>query len=190
MRPQTTSSFGAALWMLQLPALGHYKKGLWDPSPGTALFAPTIHLPDITTCDQLSQAFPLRIYILHMIKDWRWQRPGNEASEGCVCLCEPPFHHNEEWGCMCVCMPVCVTMPTTVRREGACMCLCVLPCLPQWAVRVQSTIFYLRSPRTKRYCPPPTEQQPYNLLLIAWILDESVGRQHMAMRIQQYYLTP
>ena len=38
---------------------------------------PTSCLPDITTCDHFSQAFPLCVC---MIKDWRWEWPGNEAS--------------------------------------------------------------------------------------------------------------
>ena len=38
--------------------------------------------PDITTRDQISQAFLLCISILQAIKYWRWERPGNEANWG------------------------------------------------------------------------------------------------------------
>ena len=36
----------------------------------------TLCLPNITTRDQISQAFPLRICILQAIKYWRWERLG------------------------------------------------------------------------------------------------------------------
>jgi len=39
-------------------------------------------LSDITTRDQISQAFPPSICILEVIKYWRWERPGNEATSG------------------------------------------------------------------------------------------------------------
>ena len=38
-------------------------------------------LTDITAHDQISQTFPLHICILQAIKDWRWERPGNEATD-------------------------------------------------------------------------------------------------------------
>ena len=34
---------------------------------------------NVTTCDQISQAFPLHICTLQAIKYWRWKQPGNEA---------------------------------------------------------------------------------------------------------------
>ena len=40
----------------------------------------TLCLPDATACDQISQASPLRIYRLQVIKDSRWEWPGDEAS--------------------------------------------------------------------------------------------------------------
>jgi len=36
--------------------------------------------PDVSTCDQISQAFPLCICMLQAIKCWRWVCPGNEAN--------------------------------------------------------------------------------------------------------------
>jgi len=40
----------------------------------------TICLPDVIARDQISQAFPLHIYILKAIKYWRWERPRNKAT--------------------------------------------------------------------------------------------------------------
>ena len=41
--------------------------------------------PQSTWCHQISQAFSLHICILQVIKDWRWEWPGNEANKyGCV----------------------------------------------------------------------------------------------------------
>ena len=220
MRPRTTSGFGAALRMLQLPALGRtlQEKGFEilrqaQPSlrlPSICLTSPYVtgsskHSPyGFTYCiwSKTGGGEGLGMRLVRVVCACVSHHSTTMRSEGAcmyACVCYRAYH--KEWGCMCClcvlpCLPqwaarvyVYVTMPTIVRSEGACMCLCVLPCLPQWAARVQSTIFYLRSPRTKRYCPPPTEQQPYNLLSIAWILDGSVGRQHMAMRIQPYYHT-
>ena len=67
------------------PVIGHYKVD----TPRVS----TICLSDITTCDQISQAFPLRICILQVIKEWRWERPGNTV-RCCMCVCQ--------WECVCV----------------------------------------------------------------------------------------
>ena len=48
---------------------------------GTVPGVSTLCLPNITTCDQIFQAFPLRICILQAIKYWRWEWPGNVATE-------------------------------------------------------------------------------------------------------------
>ena len=49
----------------------------WAPPPVS-----TLCLPDVITHDQISQAFPRRIYIfiLEAIKYWQWEWPGNEES--------------------------------------------------------------------------------------------------------------
>ena len=39
----------------------------------------TVHLPDVTACDQISQAIPFCNCKLQVIKDWRWEQPGNKA---------------------------------------------------------------------------------------------------------------
>ena len=39
----------------------------------------TLCLHDVTSRDQISQAFNLHICILQVIKDWRWEHPGKEA---------------------------------------------------------------------------------------------------------------
>jgi len=36
-------------------------------------------LPDVITCDQISQIFPLCFCILQAMNYWRWEWPGNEA---------------------------------------------------------------------------------------------------------------
>jgi len=41
---------------------------------------PPVCLPDVTAHNQISQAFPLHICILQVIKYWRWEQPGNEAN--------------------------------------------------------------------------------------------------------------
>ena len=43
----------------------------------------TLCLPDITTCDQICQVFPLYIWTLQTIKGW-WEHSGNEASSWLV----------------------------------------------------------------------------------------------------------
>jgi len=50
----------------------------------------TLCLPDVTAYDQISQAFPLHIYIciLQVIKCQKWERPGKEAT--CASCCS--FH--------------------------------------------------------------------------------------------------
>ena len=40
----------------------------------------TFCLPNVTACDQISQAFPLNICILQAIKEWKWEWPGKEAN--------------------------------------------------------------------------------------------------------------
>ena len=45
---------------------------------GTAPHVSTLRLPDVIARDQISQAFPLRVCILQVIQDWRWERPENE----------------------------------------------------------------------------------------------------------------
>lgn len=58
------------------PSDGHYKRGLQNTLLGTAPHMST----DVTTCDQISQAFPVHTCILHKrLKTWRRGRPGNEA---------------------------------------------------------------------------------------------------------------
>ena len=42
---------------------------------GTTFHESTLCLPDVTTHDQISQAFSLCICILQAIKDWRWEQP-------------------------------------------------------------------------------------------------------------------
>ena len=49
-------------------------------SSGTAPCVFTLCLPDITACDQISQAFLLRICILQANKYWRWERSGKPPS--------------------------------------------------------------------------------------------------------------
>jgi len=50
------------------------------------------YLSDVTTSDQISQAFPLRICILQVTKYWRWEGPGNEATVAVFCIFAPrPF---------------------------------------------------------------------------------------------------
>lgn len=39
----------------------------------------TLCLPEIMTCDEISQAFRLHICLLKVIKYWKWQKSGNEA---------------------------------------------------------------------------------------------------------------
>jgi len=61
---------------------------LWSPalrlillqalSSGTTPGVSTLCLPDVTACDQISQAFPLRICILQAIKYW----PRNSWKQG------------------------------------------------------------------------------------------------------------
>jgi len=41
----------------------------------------TLCLPDDTACDKISRALSLCICILQVIKDWRWERPGNETNQ-------------------------------------------------------------------------------------------------------------
>ena len=40
----------------------------------------SVYLTEPHARDQISQAFPLCICILQAIKYWRWERPGNEAT--------------------------------------------------------------------------------------------------------------
>jgi len=47
---------------------------------GTVPCVSTLCLPDVTTCDQVSQAFLPRTCILQVIKHWRWEGPGKEAN--------------------------------------------------------------------------------------------------------------
>ena len=58
---------------------------------GTAPCVSTICLPDVIARDQISQAFSLRICILQAIKYWRWERPGNEASQ----ILFQPYTHGQ-----------------------------------------------------------------------------------------------
>ena len=53
-------------------------KYYWHAPPPVCLPS---SLPDVITYDQISQAFPLCICILLVIKYWRQKRPGNEAME-------------------------------------------------------------------------------------------------------------
>ena len=46
---------------------------------GTTPHVSILSLPDVTTHDQISRDFPFCICTLQVIKDWRWERPGNEA---------------------------------------------------------------------------------------------------------------
>jgi len=43
----------------------------------TVRHLPTVCPPDITTHDQISN-LPVHIWLLQVIKDWRWEQPGNE----------------------------------------------------------------------------------------------------------------
>jgi len=43
------------------------------------LSPPPVCLPDVTAHDQISQAFLLRICMLQVMNDWRWEWPGNEG---------------------------------------------------------------------------------------------------------------
>jgi len=47
---------------------------------GTTPCVSTLCLPDVTAHDRIFQAFPLHIYILQVMKYWRWEWPGNEAN--------------------------------------------------------------------------------------------------------------
>ena len=70
------------LWIPTLDGPGHYKKGLQATWLGTASHLSTISLPNITTCDQISQVFPstfVRIYCKRL-KCWRWEWLGNQAN--------------------------------------------------------------------------------------------------------------
>ena len=51
--------------------------GLQDSLSGTAPCMSTLSLPDVTTRDQISQAFLLHICIQLTIKYWRWEQPWN-----------------------------------------------------------------------------------------------------------------
>ena len=66
------------LCLLQ-PSDWQYKKGLQDSLLGITPQVSTICLPDVIIHDQISQAFPLYIYILQVIKYWRWEQSGNKA---------------------------------------------------------------------------------------------------------------
>jgi len=55
------------------------KPGFQDSSLGTAPSVSTHCLPYVTAREQISQAFPLHICVLQVIKYWRWEHPGNEA---------------------------------------------------------------------------------------------------------------
>jgi len=48
---------------------------------GSSLCVSTICLPDITTHDQISQAFPLHICLLQPITYWRWEWLENKAND-------------------------------------------------------------------------------------------------------------
>lgn len=55
------------------PSDRHYKKGFVGHCPPCGL-------PDITTCDWISQSFPLCTHILQLVKDLKWELPGNETN--------------------------------------------------------------------------------------------------------------
>ena len=68
------------------------KNGLQDSSLGNAFHVSTLSLTDITTHDQISQAFLLHICILQAIKYWKWEQPGNKATHEQL-ICYYPFSH-------------------------------------------------------------------------------------------------
>jgi len=75
------NSIDATLLMLGCPAIRltvqeRASKFLASKCPCVSTLCP----PDVTVHDQISQAFPLHICILAVIKDWRWEWPGNEAT--------------------------------------------------------------------------------------------------------------
>ena len=71
------------------------QEGPQDSSSGTA---PRVSTLTSTWCharDSFSQAFPLRFCLQYAIKNWRWERPGNEAS---VILCAVyPVSFPDQW---------------------------------------------------------------------------------------------
>ena len=75
-----TNGIDTALLTLWPPALGlKIQEKVSRVFVGHCPHVSTLCLPDVTTHDQLSQAFPLCICILQVIKYWRWERTGNEA---------------------------------------------------------------------------------------------------------------
>ena len=102
--PVHPTCIDAALWMLR------------NPSSCTAPHVSTTCLPDFIVCDQISQAFPLRMCILQAIKYWRWEWPGNEARISVAAVrweIAPCYHQrcllnettswwlHKDWDCSC-----------------------------------------------------------------------------------------